>query len=72
MEAGNQATSFIPPSKKLIREDREKEEVISVSNDCSDIFYGTDHSEGNNFNPDQWNSIMQYQELNHLDFTETD
>ena len=73
MEGGNQATSLFPPSKKLISEDREKEEVISVSNDCSDMnFYGTDHSEGNNFSQDQWNSIMQYQELNLLDFTETD
>ncbi|XP_022746670.1 NAC domain-containing protein 2-like [Durio zibethinus] len=73
MEGGNQATSFIPPSKKFIREDREKEEVISVSNDCSDMnFYGTNHSDGNNFSPDEWNSIMQYQELNLLDFTESD
>lgn len=73
MGAGNQATSFIPPSKKLIREDTEKEEVILVSYDCSDMnFYGTDHSEDNNLSPDQWGSIMQYQELNHLDFTETD
>ncbi|XVE76202.1 hypothetical protein DITRI_Ditri12bG0154300 [Diplodiscus trichospermus] len=74
-DAGDQAISFIPPSKKLIREDKdkEKEELISVSNDCSSDmnFYGTDHSEGNNFSPDEWNSIMQYQELNHLDFTET-
>ncbi|XWS59696.1 hypothetical protein CRYUN_Cryun08bG0143900 [Craigia yunnanensis] len=73
MEGSNQATSFVPPSKKLISEDIEKEEVISVSNDCSDMnFYGTDHSEGNNFSQDQWNSIMQYQDLNLLDFTETD
>ncbi|XVF55451.1 hypothetical protein PTKIN_Ptkin06aG0036900 [Pterospermum kingtungense] len=73
MEGGNQVTSFVIPSKKLEKEDRKKEEVISVSNDCSDMnLYGTDHSECNNFSPDQWNSIMQYQELNLLDFTETD
>ncbi|XP_022743957.1 NAC domain-containing protein 2-like [Durio zibethinus] len=73
LEASNQATSFIPPSKKLIREDKEKTEVISVSDDFSDMnFYGTDHSKGNNFSPDQWNSIMQSQELDHLEFTETD
>ncbi|XVE61729.1 hypothetical protein DITRI_Ditri06bG0063100 [Diplodiscus trichospermus] len=64
MEGGHlQATSFVPPTRKLVKEDREKEDVISVRNDCSDInFYG----------PDQWNSMMQYQELNLLDFTETD
>ncbi|XP_021289650.1 NAC transcription factor 29-like isoform X2 [Herrania umbratica] len=71
MEGDNQATSFVPPSKKLIWDETEKEEVISVSNDYSDLnFYGTDHSEGNDFSPDQWNPIIQYQELNHLDFTE--
>ncbi|XP_017977714.1 PREDICTED: NAC transcription factor 29 isoform X2 [Theobroma cacao] len=71
MEGDNQATNFVPPSKKLIWDETEKEEVISLSNDCSDLnFYGTDHSEGNNFSPDQWNPIMQYQELNHLEFTE--
>ncbi|XVF76470.1 hypothetical protein PTKIN_Ptkin13bG0268900 [Pterospermum kingtungense] len=71
MEAGYQDASFIPLSKQLIRKDKEKEEVISVSYDCNDTnFYGTDHSEGNDLSPDQWGSIVQYQELNHLDFTE--
>ncbi|XP_022767368.1 NAC domain-containing protein 67-like isoform X1 [Durio zibethinus] len=70
---GYQATNFVP-SKRLIREDREKEEVLSASNCCSSNmnFYRTDHSEGNNFSPDQWNSIMQYQELDLLDFIENE
>ncbi|KAK8685468.1 hypothetical protein V6N13_041469 [Hibiscus sabdariffa] len=71
---GNQAASYVPlpPSKKLIRE---KEDAISVMNYSSDInFYGTggDHSRGNNFSPGQWNSIMQYGQLNLLGFTEKD
>ncbi|KAL4297967.1 hypothetical protein GQ457_12G010100 [Hibiscus cannabinus] len=62
----------LPPSKKLIRE---KEDAISVRNYSSDInFYGTggDHSRGTNFSPDQWNSIMQFEQLNLLGFTEKD
>ncbi|KAK9289922.1 hypothetical protein L1049_008083 [Liquidambar formosana] len=69
--------SFLPNRKKLSSRDcTEKEEVIvSVSNDETKTnFCGTNHSEGqsegNSFLGDQWNSITQYQELNHLAFTE--
>ncbi|XVE96728.1 hypothetical protein REPUB_Repub02eG0247800 [Reevesia pubescens] len=61
-------TLFNPMKRKSMESNNQ-----ATSNDCSDMyFYGTDHSEGNNFSPDQWNPIMQYQELNLLDFTETD
>ncbi|GMJ03012.1 hypothetical protein HRI_003970400 [Hibiscus trionum] len=60
-------------SNKKLRENMEKEEVISVNNGCSEMnFYRSIHLENDSFSPDQWSSIMEYQELNPLDFTETE
>lgn len=69
----NQQEGCVQPSKKhTTKEDTEKENVsvISISNDGNDVnFCGTDQSESSNFCPAQWNSFLQYQELNHWAFT---
>ncbi|XP_039013432.1 NAC domain-containing protein 2-like [Hibiscus syriacus] len=55
---GTQTTSFVPSSNKKLRE--------------NDNIYRSNHLENGDFSPDQWSSIMQDQELNLLDFTETE
>ncbi|KAL6336243.1 hypothetical protein AAG906_014412 [Vitis piasezkii] len=67
---GNQYEGFLPPSKKLNNGDDKDKFLLSVDstemNCCR-----TEESEDNNFTADQWDSITQYQELNHLAFTES-
>ncbi|KAJ8899899.1 hypothetical protein K2173_019602 [Erythroxylum novogranatense] len=71
-ETNHQEDSILP-IKKPTKEETVKEEVdISTSNDPTDVnLCGTDQSEGSYLSPAQWNSLMQYQELDHLDFTES-
>ncbi|KAM7255165.1 hypothetical protein ACFE04_020406 [Oxalis oulophora] len=63
---------FVAPSKKMGKGDQhEKEEVISIINVAGsdmNISEIEKHFEGNNFNPDRWDSIIQYQELSDLTF----
>ncbi|KAE8702093.1 ONAC010 protein [Hibiscus syriacus] len=55
---GTQTTSLVPTVNKKLRE--------------NENIYRSNHLENNSFSPDQWSSIMQDQELNLLDFTETE
>ncbi|GLT69753.1 hypothetical protein SLA2020_418800 [Shorea laevis] len=57
-------SSIILPSKKLVNGD-----TVMYCNDIN--IGGRDHPEGKDSIPDQWNSIFQHQEPNHLDFTGT-
>ncbi|KAL7175428.1 hypothetical protein ACSBR2_029096 [Camellia fascicularis] len=61
---GTQYENFIQPKKVTDRDDQWSNNRTE-SNLCI-----TNQSEGNNFNTNQWNSIIQYQEFNHLDFAE--
>ncbi|THG07330.1 hypothetical protein TEA_006686 [Camellia sinensis var. sinensis] len=63
---GTQYENFIQPKKVTDRDDQWSDNRTE-SNLCI-----TNQSEGNNFNTNQWNSIIQYQEFNHLDFAEGD
>ncbi|CAL5351031.1 unnamed protein product [Camellia sinensis] len=62
---GTQNENFIQPKKKVTDRDDQWSDNRIASNLCI-----TNQSEGNNFNTNQWNSIIQYQEFNHLDFAE--
>ncbi|CAL5423690.1 unnamed protein product [Camellia sinensis] len=62
---GTQNKNFIQPKKKVTDRDDQWSDNRIASNLCI-----TNQSEGNNFNTNQWNSIIQYQEFNHLDFAE--
>ncbi|KAI7999080.1 NAC transcription factor 29 [Camellia lanceoleosa] len=62
---GTQYENFIQPKKKVTDRDGQWSDDRTESNLCI-----TNQSEGNNFNTNQWNSIIQYQEFNYLDFAE--
>ncbi|KAL7248126.1 hypothetical protein ACSBR2_002935 [Camellia fascicularis] len=64
LSEGNQYDYSIQPKKKLTGRDNHWSDNIPVLNFCSTDQY----EEGNNFNANQWNSIIQYQELNNLTF----
>ncbi|KAK1563159.1 hypothetical protein Q3G72_023224 [Acer saccharum] len=67
----------VPPSKKITA----AEEIVISSSAISNVYEGTsttttttttDHSDSNNLGHDhhQWSTVMQYQELNNLAFSE--
>ncbi|KAI7998391.1 hypothetical protein LOK49_LG10G01758 [Camellia lanceoleosa] len=62
---GTQYENFIQPKKKVTDRDDQWSDDRTESNLCI-----TNQFEGNNFNTNQWSSIIQYQEFNHLDFAE--
>ncbi|KAL7195492.1 hypothetical protein ACSBR1_035672 [Camellia fascicularis] len=62
---GTQYENFIQPKKKVTDRDDQWSDNRTELNLCI-----TNQSEGNNFNTNQWNSIIQYQEFHHLDFAE--
>jgi hypothetical protein len=65
LDEGNQREIFVPPSKKVSSRDNAKEKVqISAR--------GKNQPQDNNFDADQWNSLVQYQEFDHLVFTKSD
>uniref|UniRef100_A0A2N9FD87 NAC domain-containing protein n=1 Tax=Fagus sylvatica TaxID=28930 RepID=A0A2N9FD87_FAGSY len=68
---GNQKEIYVPPSKKVSNRDNEKVEVEIL--DCTGMkFCGTDQPQDNNFDADQWISLIKYQELDQFVFTESD
>ncbi|XP_059428604.1 NAC transcription factor 47-like [Corylus avellana] len=71
---GNQREIFVPPSKKVSSRDNENEKVlISLSDSTGMKLCGKNQPLDNNyFDADQWNSLVQYQEFDHLVFTESD
>ncbi|CAL5351047.1 unnamed protein product [Camellia sinensis] len=62
---GTQYENFIQPKEKVTDRDDQWSDNRTILNLCI-----TNQSEGNNFNTNQWNSIIQYQEFNLLDFAE--
>lgn len=68
--------AFLPTNKKpRNRENDEKEELqVSESNNSGGVkIYGTNQQcQESNFDADQWSSLIQYQALGHLVFTESD
>lgn len=65
LDEGNQREIFVPPSKKVSSRDNEKEKVQISAREKN-------QPQDNNFDADQWNSLVQYQEFDHLVFTESD
>lgn len=67
---GNQFKSFLPPSKKW--NDRDDEDKFLLSVESTEInCRTTEEFKDNNFSSNQWDSITQCQELNHLSFTKS-
>ncbi|KAA8518769.1 hypothetical protein F0562_016457 [Nyssa sinensis] len=70
---GDQYDSFIQPKKQLSNRDDQNQEAILAENNHNSTtgmnFHSTDQFEGNNFNVDQWNFLIQCQDQGHLAFT---
>ncbi|KAK2972143.1 hypothetical protein RJ640_007204 [Escallonia rubra] len=58
-------------SNKKVNKRDQKEEVVCLSNNTTNMNFNStaDQYATNGFNTDQWNFMMQYQELNHMAFT---
>ncbi|ONI03099.1 hypothetical protein PRUPE_6G238600 [Prunus persica] len=68
-EGNGHHQSFVTPSKRICSREYQEEVSTSIGRDgCSMNFWGVDHSGSaeNNFNADQWSSMIQYQELSQL------
>ncbi|CAK7343004.1 unnamed protein product [Dovyalis caffra] len=73
VERNQQREIYYQQSKKLRTKADVEEDAISIRNDGTDEnFCGIDQSQGGNFSAEQWNSLVQYQEFNHLAFTGND
>lgn len=62
---GNQREIFVPPSKKVSSRDNYQISPRSTTDST-----GMKFCDKNNLDADQWNSFIQYQEFDHLVFTE--
>ncbi|KAK3002189.1 hypothetical protein RJ639_034484 [Escallonia herrerae] len=66
----NPQENSLQSNKKVSKRDQ-KEEVVCLSNNTTTMNFNStaDQYATNGFNTDQWNFMMQYQELNHMAFT---
>ncbi|CAL2267758.1 unnamed protein product [Prunus armeniaca] len=68
-EGNGHHQSFVTPSKRICSREYQEEVSTSIGRDgCAMNSWGVDHSGSaeNNFNADQWSSMIQYQELSQL------